>query len=85
MNRSLMAGASVLSLLAPASAVVAASVASPAGATSTCTSVTTSHGQLTAALVDPTSTVSGTVTPTGCDIGVYTSAPAPRGRSRARP
>ena len=62
----------VCSLLAPG-AMVGASVglAGPAGATGTCTTISTSHGMLTAAIVDPSSPVTGTVMPTGCDIGVY--------------
>lgn len=46
-------------------------LAAPAAAQSGCTSVTTSAGTLTAAIVNPTMTVTGTVAPTGCDIGVY--------------
>lgn len=58
-------------LIASASVVAAVAVGAPPALASTCTTVTTSHGSLTAAVVDPTSTVSGEVTPTGCDIGVY--------------
>jgi len=42
-----------------------------AAAQSGCISVTTNKGLMTAAMVDPTSPVTGTVQPTGCDIGVY--------------
>lgn len=59
-----------LGLLAPGATVASAALAGPASAQS-CMPVTTSHGPLTAAVVDPTSAVTGTVTPTGCDIGVY--------------
>jgi parallel beta-helix repeat protein len=59
-------------LLGSASLAAAVAVgASPALAAASCHTVSTSHGSLTAAVVNPSSTVSGAVTPTGCDIGVY--------------
>lgn len=68
----LSATAAVCSLLVPGATFVGSvGLAEPASASSSCTSVSTSHGILTAALVNPTDTVSGKVTPTGCDIGVY--------------
>jgi hypothetical protein len=59
------AALSTLSLLA------ALGVGTPTVSASGCYMVTTSKGTMTAALVDPTSPVTGTVMPTGCDIGVY--------------
>lgn len=58
-----------LVLSALAAMPMAAFAASPASA---CTA--TSFGGLTAAIVNPTGTVTGTVNATGCDIGVYYDA-----------
>lgn len=68
-HRTFFAGVLVAAVLGPLGAAVA--FAAPAGASGTCTTVTTSKGTFTAAVATPAGTVSGTVTPAGCDIGVY--------------
>lgn len=72
--RATLLGATLLAVvwLGVAATPTAASTAHAAAAeTPTCTQITPEFSGMTAALINPTSTVTGEVNATGCDVGVY--------------